>query len=315
MSAADRGAKLDRLWGDAQAWTANGLQWQHLPEIRARIRRRITGDADLEPLDWFFAHARRAAGAPLRRVLVLGCGHGGVERVVIEQGWASAVVAMDFSPRVVAEAGEKAAAMPAIRHVRADLDHLPVGEAPFEPGTYDAVIGIGSVHHCARLPELYAALQRLLVPGGWLYLDEYVGPSRFQFPEAQLRQIRRFVSLLPARMRTTFNGAVKSVVRAPTVEEVIAFDPSEAACSAAILPLLPAHFEVVRLRPYGGALLHLLLADIAQHFLEPGPQHTLRGLIEAEEELGRLGQLSDDFACVIARARTPRSVPPNVTGS
>jgi len=303
MHAEGLSGKLDRAWGNPEAWTANGLQWLHLPEVQALVRRRVTGDPAIAPLDWFFDHAGRVSGLPFGRVLVLGCGSGRYECLALERGWATQAVAMDFSAKIIATAREQSTAGDAIRYVQADMDRLPVGDAPFEAGSFDAVLGISSVHHCSNLPGLYDALHLLLKPGGWLFLDEYVGPSRFQYPESQLRQVRRFTALLPVDLRTTRSGAVRELIRAPTVEEVIAVDPSEAACSADILPLLPARFEILRFRPYGGALLHVLLADIAQNFMEPAQAHRVRGLIEAEEELYREGLLSHDFACVIARAR------------
>jgi len=303
VDAEDLSGKLDLAWGDPQAWTANGLQWLHLPAVQSMVRRRVTGNPDLAPLDWFFAHVMRDSGGPFARVLVLGCGFARIERLVIERGWAAHVVAMDFSAKIIAAAREEAKATPEICYTHADMDCLPVGQAPFEPGSFDVVLGVSSVHHCAKLAELYEGLHRLLKPGGWMFLDEYVGPSRFQYPESQLQLVRRFSSLLPVRLRTTRSGAPREGLRAPTVEEVIAVDPSEAACSADILALLPGWFDIERLRPYGGALLHLLFAQVAQNFLDPAEEHTVRALIEAEEELYREGRLSHDFACVIARAR------------
>ncbi len=87
------------------------------------------------------------------------------------------------------------------------------------------------------------------------------------------------------------------------MDEVIAVDPSEAACSSQILPLLVEQFEVVVQRPYGGSLLHLLLADVAQNFQTPEAGPWLQALIGAEKDLDRLGRLEQHFSCVIARPR------------
>ena len=42
----------------------------------------------------------------------------------------------------------------------------------------DAIFFHASLHHFDRLDEMARLLRRALRPGGLLYLDEYVGPSR-----------------------------------------------------------------------------------------------------------------------------------------
>lgn len=304
-------AQLDAAWGNPDSWVANGLQWTHLEEVRALINRRVSGDAAIGPLAWFARHLATSGALPLGRVLVLGCGAGRVERELHERGWAREIVAFDLSPKVLAVARASAAGIAAIEYVQANMDELPLGQPPFMPGSFDAVLGIASVHHCSRLHALFSAVSRLLVPGGWFFLDEYVGPDRFQYSPTHMAQVCALADLLPDRLLTTRGGEVKRGFRAPTVDEVIAGDPSEAVCSSQILPLLGEQFEVVAQRPYGGSLLHLLLADVAQNFQPPEARPWLQALIDAEEELDRLGALEQHFSCVVARQRHAASGAPS----
>lgn len=299
----DLSAKLDDAWGDPDAWVANGLQWIHLDEVQALINRRVSGDPSIRPLAWFANHLAAAGALPMQRALVLGCGAGQVERDLHQHGWAREIVAFDLSPRVLARAREAAAGIDSIRYVRASMDALPVGEPHFLPGSFDAVLGVASVHHCARLDALYAAVVRLLAPGGWFFLDEYVGPDRFQYSRTHMEQVSALLDLLPERLLKTRSGELKRGLRPPTVDEVVAVDPSEAVCSSRILPLLQERFEVVAQRPYGGSVLHVLLANIAQNFLTSESKRWLRAMIEAEDELDRLGVLEQHFSCAIARRR------------
>src|SRR5262249_28405763 len=151
---------------------ADGLHWVALPAIRRAINRRVTGDPELAPLAWFCR-----GRAPFGRALVLGCGGGQLERDLVAAGQVREVVATDLLPRALAhaEASARAAGLGGIRYVQADMNRLALDEAPF-----DVVLGVYAVHHCAELEALFEAVDRLLVPGGWLYLDEYVGPNRFQ---------------------------------------------------------------------------------------------------------------------------------------
>lgn len=303
--------RLDAVWGNPHSWVANGLQWTHLEEVRTLINRRVSGDASIGPLAWFAQHLAAAGALPLRRVLVLGCGAGRVERDLHENGWAREIVAFDLSPKVLQLARESAADITAIEYVQANMDDLPLGKPPFLPGSFDAVLGVASVHHCSQLRPLYSAVSQLLTPGGWFFLDEYVGPDRFQYSPSHREQICALADLLPERLLTTRSGAVKRGFRAPTVDEVIAVDQSEAVCSSQILPLLGEQFDIVVQRPYGGSLLHLLLADVAQNFQSPKAKPWLQALIDAEEDLDRLGRLEQHFSCVIARPRPATSDSPH----
>lgn len=301
-------ACLDATWGDPSTWVANGLQWTHLESIREVINRRVTGHADTRATQWF-GHwlVKENVELPLRRVLVLGCGTGRVERDLHQLGLASEIVGLDLSPKVLEVARQAATGIDSIHYVLGSMNNLPVGEPGFEEGSFDAVFGVGSVHHCAELDRLYAAITRLLTPGGWFFMDEYVGPDRFQYSTTHLAQVTALADLLPDWLLTTASGAVRRGFRAPTVKEVIAVDPSEAICSSQILPLLPTYFDVVALRPYGGSVLQLLLADVAQNFQTPKGQPWLQALIDAELELERQGTLEHHFSCAIARQRSVTS--------
>lgn len=293
--------KLDSTWGDPQSWVANGGHWTDLEDVRTCINQRVTGCPDTSPLAWFFRTVGASRSRPLRRVLVVGCGTGQLEREIARAGWVEQIVASDLSAKALALAREQAVEWPFIDYVQADMNQLPVGTDPFLPGSFDAVLGVSSVHHCSALERLYESLAILLKPSGWLYLDEYVGPDRFQWRNEQLGFINRLADLLPEKLMTTLSGQWKRNFRAPTVEEVIAVDPSEAVCSSNLLPLVSRYFQPVEVRPYGGALLHLLLAETAQNFAPESASLYRQCVIAAEDELYRAGRLAHDFACVIAR--------------
>ena len=300
-------AQLDTVWGDPDHWTATGLHWTHLPEVVARITERVTGDPSVTPWEWFFRRVALHRPLPMKRVLVLGCGQGYLERGIAKLGLAESIVAIDLSPRILelARAQAEAEGMANIEYRQADMNRLPLGQPGFAPGSFDAVLGVSGVHHCADLESLYGKVATLLAPGGWFFLDEYVGPSRFQWTDTQLRLINELLDMLPPRLRMTRDGRLRAQLVRPTIEQMIAADPTEAVRSAEIVPLVGRHFDVVALRPYGGTILQVLLAEIAQHFLEPAERPYLQALMAAEDELFRAGRLGDDFACVIARLPGP----------
>jgi SAM-dependent methyltransferase len=81
-------------------------------------------------------------------------------------------------------------------------------------------------------------------------------------------------------------------------------DPSESVRSSEILPVFEMFFEVLEYRPYRGALLQMLLADIVGNFIG-GPQ--LEGYVsviaEFEDILTESGMFSDDFDVIVGRPK------------
>ncbi len=295
---------VDAVWGDPATWVTEGDQWTHLPQVKAMINRRVTGDPQCEPLAWFFDKAGQQQAIPLQKIMLIGCGSAGVEQGLVRQRWVQEAVGVDLSPRALDRVAEAAAVegLAGVRYRQADMNALPLGTADFEPGTYDAIFGISGVHHCENLEALYAGVATLLKPRGWFYLDEYIGPARFQWSLAQVAMVSGFLAALPENLARTRGGNIKRGYRRPTLEEVIALDPSEAVRSDKIVPLLPSHFDIESFRGYGGSLTHIVLAQIAQNFHDD-PYTLLSRLIELEEQSLIDGLLTDDFAVIVARKR------------
>lgn len=295
--------RIDALWGNPETWVADGLQWTHLETIQEMINRHVTGDAETGPLDWFFACMAQKRSVPVDRALVLACGvSSGIERTLITEGWVRDVVAVDISPGALAhaEAITKSLGIEGIHYQIDDMNDLAV-EGPF-----DAVIGISAIHHCTNLEKLYESIDRILAPDGAIFINDYIGPSRFQWSDAQVLQVNRLLQILPDRFVQTKTGLTRRFYDRVSPETIAAFDPSEAVRSAEILPLLAQRFQIEDCRGYGGDLLHLALGAIAQNF-DPdlsgdptGPAY-LQRLIEASDHLRANGRSADDFAVVIAR--------------
>ena len=142
-------------------------------------------------------------------------------------------------------------------------------------------------------------------PGGYFFLDEFIGPSLFQWPDEQLRLVNEILEGLPPAHRRSVSdpGPMKGPAIRATIEQMNAGDPSEAVRSADILPLLGRYFEIAEFRGYGGSLLHLLLEDIAGNFraADSESMRWLEHVFDAEDRLILSEQLQHDFAVVIAR--------------
>src|SRR4029078_1994927 len=111
-------ASLSRRWGALRAaraeaaaarefWDAGApgepedRWWGSQPLVRRAINRRVTGDPNRWPMEWF---AEKYAATPFARGLSVGCGPGLLERDVLAKGIGGAREGVDFSEDSIGEA-------------------------------------------------------------------------------------------------------------------------------------------------------------------------------------------------------------------
>jgi hypothetical protein len=90
-------------------------------------------------------------------------------------------------------------------------------------------------------------------------------------------------------------------VQRPTIESMIAGDPSESVRSDEITAILGANFDVVERRPYGGAVYHQLFNRIMGNF--EGHDDLVRTLMEIDFLLCDEGVLETNYEWSVYRAR------------
>jgi SAM-dependent methyltransferase len=302
-AARDRRDKVNQVWSADTVRDAGALgrYWLAHPMVQARVNRLASDRPDEDAYGRLAAVlAQRGWTLPVDRAISLGCGFGGLERDLVGRGMCRAMHALDLADAAVAEARRLADAAgfgTAIRYQVADLEG-----AALPPGSADIVFAHQSVHHIGGLDELFLAVRRALRPSGLLHLHEFVGPTRFQWTDAQLALSNGFLDGLPPRLRRTPEGAPKPRLARPTIAAMLAFDPSEAIRSAEIPAVLRRHFDIVDERPLGGALAHLALGDIAQNFdlADPEARSALERLFALEDEAMADGRIGSDFVAVAA---------------
>ena len=309
MDAQRQSAISDAWSGDPQAEAADaGWHWMAHPAVRARTNALASGDPATD------AYGRlaqllgeRGWAMPIGRSVSLGCGFGGLERDLAARGIIREMDAYDIAGPAVAEARRQAARLGLLRvryHV-ADLEAIALA-----PGSIDAVFAHSSVHHVERLEALYAIVQRALRPGGVFHLHEFVGPTRFQWTDAQLGLANAFLDSLPGRLRQLPSGQPKAPLRRPTVADMIKADPSEAVRSSDLVGALDPFFDVIETRQLGGALAHLALGEIAQNFdmARAEDRDALARLFAAEDAAMADGSIGSDFAVITAIPKPTRNI-------
>lgn len=239
--------------------------------------------------------------------LSLGCGEGHVDRIWKGEGLEfRSFTGIDISPASVQRAQELADQMqlsPRTRYYSADLNQFEL-----LPRQFDFIYFFQSLHHIESLEALLASCAKALRPGGWLMVNEFVGPTRFQWTEQQLALANQLLNWLPPSLRVDLlygDGRLKTKCVTHTVEEMIIGDPSEAVRSADIERVLKDHFDVVEEKNWGGTLNYLVFENIAGNFDPDNPVHEciVEFLIQHENQLIAQGVIPSDFKFYMARPK------------
>jgi SAM-dependent methyltransferase len=220
--------------------------WLNHPLVRAEANRLVTGDRALWPTQWL-----KTQVSALAEGVSIGCGTGAFERDVVSQGIVSHMTGLDSALPPIEEAKRLAAEAglaDRISYVQTDASHW----LKTHPWSADAVFFHAALHHFARPVEVLATVRAALRPGGWLYLDEYIGPARDEWSKVKLALPNLAYRLLPFGVRRPW------LVRAPINRE----DPSEAIASSSIVYAVRENFEDVRILPYGGNLLSVIYPNL-----------------------------------------------------
>ncbi len=269
--------------------------------MQARINRKITGRENSERYHHFI-YEDLGGRVPVARALTLGCGAGDLERGLAQYNFCRAHDALDVSEGAI----EKARALAneqGYTHIHYQMSD--VNKASLEDNAYDVVFGISSIHHIAELESVYEKVYRALKPEGYFYMDEFVGPSQFQWTDAQLEAVNEILRQLPERLRVRRSDGktIRNAVVRPTIKQMNAADPSEAIRSAEIIPLLSEHFPDFALRGYGGNILHPLLEDLSGNFVETDAEamEWLERIFAYEDDWLLKEGVGDNFSVIVAR--------------
>ncbi|GGU23654.1 class I SAM-dependent methyltransferase [Streptomyces daghestanicus] len=274
-------------------------EWWAIPAVVERWNLLMTGDADTSfPA---YVAARHFAPRTGLRGLSLGCGTGGNELLwartgafALLEGVDVAQRRIDFATRAAAEQGLSGV----LRFRVADVNRTAADGERF-----DVLLGLQSLHHFDRLDETLPRLAGLIEPGGMFVVDEFVGPTRFQWTDAQLDAANALLARLPEERRRLADGRIKRRVVRPSRMSMVLDDPSEAVDAAALLPGLRRYFDVVEERPYGGTVLHIAFSGIAHHFRDQEPE-TLALLDQCfAAEDAALPEVGHDFVALVCRPR------------
>lgn len=266
--------------------------WQS-PAIVRHINKTVCGEAidganegGLRVLADYYRKATGREMPVLTRALSIGAGAGGLEMRLIERGLVRHFDLFELAPSRVRTGLDVAARRGLSAHVRYHTEDF-FTSASVQEGVYDLVFWHGALHHMMRARQAVLVSRAVLKPGGVFYCNDFVGATRFQWSDAELDVVNTARAHLHHYHPEIFHIAdagltIPPLLGRPTVEDMIADDPSEAADSANILPSVRAVFPDAHIVQSGGLIYHLCLNDILTNIPEESP--LLRRMLALDDE-------------------------------
>jgi SAM-dependent methyltransferase len=289
-----------RYWNERLSTkTPERIRWWDDETTRRHINRIVCGD----PADGLHAGFHARVSTMLTKpgwAVSVGCGTGTKEFGLLLTGAVAHFDLYEIS-EVAAERGTSYANERGL----AGRFKFHIGDAfkaDIAPASYDLVYWNNALHHMLDATAAVAWSFSILKPGGLFAMDDFVGPSRFQWTDDNLRWASQIRKNLPDRLlRNPWleTGLVETDVPRPTPEEVTSIDPSEAADSSRILSAIEHHFRAPEIIPTGGAIYHTGLNDIFCNFVTDEDMTLLRHILMIDQLLAERG--TTQYAVAFAR--------------
>ena len=267
----------------ANEWRAN---WKLHPSVMRNFEVLLGNQTSGQ---WLAAQIRD----PLPRAMSIGCGIARFEIELLVQGTIEHCDLWDISVAALEEAAGNAEQAGV-----ADRVSLHRGDAleSSERG-YDLMIFQDSLHHATDLEATLGFTRSALRSGGWVFAEEYIGPSRFAFPPHDVDLAQRLYRMLADDLRCQWPE-----LPLPDPAAVAEADPTEAVESDRILESL-SEFGECRTVLFGGALPYILWHGLDHDAL----WDTQRGrelvdvLLDLDRALTESQMLPSYFGVILAR--------------
>ncbi|MCK4761410.1 MAG: class I SAM-dependent methyltransferase [Candidatus Aminicenantes bacterium] len=300
---------LSDRYKTAQHWdqtdsAASSEYWWNFKIIRGFIQKEITGDAFQT---W---HQKKISEKPgtFGRVLAFGDGYGMVAEAFIKRKDVKEIVYLNISKgegirfKNLVEKHNFSIPCPFIQADANTFDYSSLG-------SFDTIIDVGAFHHFENFEFIFPQLNDLLKPGGIMYVDEYVGPSKLKFERPVIDIINDWLTSLPGELIACSKPVTRRDYKKIWQQ---CGDPSEGIRSGDLDTMLRRYFELVEAVSFGGTLLQPFFftsnmipcrLNIENWHRTDAGRSELERLVRTESELINSGEIQKDYMYYIFKKR------------
>jgi SAM-dependent methyltransferase len=240
-------ARAAQAWNDEAHWS--DANWWTSPACLAYYNEAVCG----RPVTGKSEGCRRRledtlGDRILERGVSVGCGTGEKEIGLLTDGLVKHFDLWEIAPRI----GEVGTAAAVDAGVGGRVIYRIGNAFKTTPAdTYDLVHWDHSLHHMSNVDAALAWSVAVLKPGGFVLINDYVGPNRLQFTRAEVDRMNDF--------RRRYGVPGKSTYASPiSWARQVKRDPSEAPQSERIPAAIARHLPGAPLEPIGGTFLNML---------------------------------------------------------
>lgn len=286
-SIADHWSKKTSRVQQKRRWWQSGRVIQHINKI-------VCGD-DVPGFSQGLIELVRSQASlhlPFNKGISVGGGSGQKEMNLLRQGIVSTFDLYEYSETRIALGIEKAKKQSL--EDRINFIHGDEFELTSQKEQYDFVHWNNSLHHMLDVDKAVEWSKNILRSGGLFYMDDFIGSSRFQWPDAQLEFATRIRKVFEnsrylVNPKTNF-GSMPTTISRPSLDKLIEADPSEAADSDSIVDAIYKYFPNAEFKVTGGVVYHLALSGMLDNFDEKDDKILLDLLMIVDELYAKLGQ-------------------------
>jgi SAM-dependent methyltransferase len=285
-------------WGSEEHSYKNTLErgWSGSPIVLAYRSRMVTGSDTGNPSLLIMDHL--SPQCKCGKVLVLGCGQSFSEHWLVASGTAHLAHGIDIAPGAI----EKARAETAVQGLSGRVTHevMDINNLCLLENSYDGLLISQSMHHFEKLEHICDEIVKGLKPDAPIVIDDFVGPTRFQYSDERLNLMNRLLACLPPHLQ-------KPPIELIPIEAFLANDPSEGVRCGEIPGIIRNFFSIEKELPYGGSIIYQLLQDIVPKIKhdDPGDRAIINLLVTFEEYLIKTQRMDSDFVMFFARNKKP----------
>lgn len=264
-SAADSNLqKVSSHWDKVKS--RQGTKWWENKAILQRINTKVSGlKSNFISAGALELLKKKLGGRLVHRAVSVGCGTGRKEMALIECGLVEHFTLYELS----AERVDQGRANARKKGIDVQVNFI-VGDAFADPveSEYDLVHWNNSLHHMFDVFKAVKWSHDVLKIGGIFFMDDFIGPARFQWGDQTLLLGTRIRAALPERYRLHVDGSKLLPVKPvrPDAARLISIDPSEAVESDKIIDVLNMVFSDIELKYTGGAVYNVILNNMLQNF-------------------------------------------------